>query len=265
MKKILAILMVSGLVGTLAAQNRLDLKMVSFSDGKHLFYHELITESLKAIGYSVNIQSSVDVPQPRIDAMLETGDLSLYWYLPNAERNQKYLPVAVGLTNGLIGNRVLFIKKGAQAEYNNVRNLDQFRALNKVGGFGKGWFDVRVWNANNLRYYEQEGDWKVLYRMVEAGNRGVDYFSRGINEIVSEAPQYPNLDVEQNLMLVYDRDFQFFVSPTNRDLVPVLTRALNQAKQSGLIDRLVRKHYAEVFSRWGFERRIKIRLQTPSS
>ncbi len=265
MKRILAILVCLGLSGTVFAQNRLDLKLVSFSDGKHQFYHELITESLKAIGYTVNIQSVADVPQPRIDAMLEQGELSLYWYLPNAERNQKYLPITVGLTNGLIGHRVLFIKKGAQAEYNNVRTLDQFRALNKVGGFGKNWFDVRVWSANNLRYYEQEGDWKVLYRMVEAGNRGVDYFSRGINEIVAEAPQYPNLDVEQNLMLVYDRDFQFFVAPGNRDLVPILTRALNQARQSGLIDRLVRKHYAEVFSRWGFERRIKIQLQTPTN
>lgn len=265
MRKFLALVGCLVLSAGLMAQNSVNLRLVSFNDGKHLFYHELLTESLGAIGVRVNIQSVPDVPQPRIDAMLEAGELSLHWYLPNAERNRKYLPVPVGLTNGLIGHRVLFIRRGTQADFANVRTLDQFRALNKVGGFGKGWFDVRVWEANNLRFYEQEGDWKVLYRMVEAGNRGVDYFSRGINEIVAEAPQYPNLDVEQNLMLVYDRDFQFFVAPGNQQLVQLLNRALTQARQNGLIDRLVRKHYAEVFSRYNFDRRVKINLQTPSS
>lgn len=247
----------------LAAQRTLTLKLVSFSDGKHEYYFELLTESLKALNITANIQPHPDVPQPRIESMLERGELSLHWFLPNPERNQKYIPVPVGLTNGLIGHRVLFIRPGTQERFNNVRTLDQFRALNLVGGFGKGWYDVRVWAHNNLRYYEQEGEWRVLYRMVEAGNRGVDYFSRGINEIVSEAPQYPFLAVEQNLMLVYDRDFQFFVAPGNQELATTLTQALRQARQSGLIDRLVRKHYAAVFNTYNFDRRIRIRLETP--
>ena len=36
---------------------------------------------------------------------------------------------------------------------------------------------------------EVDGEWRNIYKMLGAGNRGIDYFSRGIMEIEAEAPR----------------------------------------------------------------------------
>ncbi|MCL2918166.1 hypothetical protein [Shewanella litorisediminis] len=241
---------------------QITVRMASFSDNTHAFFHELLIEAFRLQGHELQIISAVDVPQTRINLMLESGKLDVHWFLPGEARDSRLHRVPVGLTNGLIGNRILFIPQGQQWVYDRVKNLEDFRALNKVAGFGIGWFDASVWHHNLLPVTELKGDWRVLYKQVAKGNRGVDYFSRGVNEIVTEAPIYPDLEVERGLVLIYDSDFVFYLSPQSALQAP-MTKALTQARDSGLIERLIRKHYADVFDRYRLNDRVRITLDTP--
>lgn len=119
-----------------------------------------------------------------------------------------------------------------------------------------------MWRHNQLPVTDRNGDWRVLYKQVAKGNRGVDYFRRGVIEIVTEAPNHPELQVERQLVLIYDRDFVFYLSPQSALLAPV-TEALTLARDTGLIERLIRKHYAEAFDLYRLNDRVRIKLDTP--
>jgi len=241
----------------------LKLILPTYTDNTHEFYIELLQKSLDAAGVKYTVELQKDLPQNRAVQMVDEGQLSLIWLLASAERDAKYTRVDVGLTSGLIGQRILLISPDKQADYANVQTLDDFRKLGKVGGFGKNWFDVKVWAANDLKYQEIDGEWRVIYDMVAAGNRDMDYFSRGFTEILGDALAHPNLQIEEHLVLIYDRDFYYYLSSTAKYYKGTIENALLKAKADGLIDELVQKYWADSFANLNMDKRVKIQLETP--
>lgn len=260
----LSLLIILLLATNLAHGKTITLKLATLKDGGHQYYFELLEKSLTADGYKVTIESQNNVPQKRVLALLSGGELTLHWFVKNNAKDKEYTPVEVGVTNSLIGHRILFIQKGSQSKYDGVQTLPDFRNLNLVGGFGKNWFDVKVWKENDLKYLEKDGNWRLIYKMVRKGGRGYDYFSRGMIEILPESKTYPYLEIEKRLVLIYERDFQFYLGQGSESMKPILIQALENAKKSGLMQQLIRKHWAEDFEKLNFDERIKIKLKTPA-
>lgn len=231
----------------------------------HLFFHELLITAIEDVGHTPKL-ISVKSPQPRIIRKMDQGKISISWSVETEDANKKYIPIEIGLTKGLIGKRLLLIKKGEQHLYDGVKNLDDFRSLNLVAGMGSKWFDINIWNKNNLKYKKCSGNWKSIFKMIPYG-RDYNYISRGINEIVAEQKQYPNLEIETNLLLIYDRDIRFYLSKTGKNAgakyKDVVELAIKNAEKSGLIDRLVTKYWAEDFKDLNYDKRIKIHLEMP--
>lgn len=136
---------------------KVDLNNAELKAGGQEYFTELLQKSLIEAGHKVSINNLGRLPQKRMALMLQTGELSLLLLVQSAERDKKYIPVEIGLTNGLIGHRILLIPKGQQSVYDAVTNLDDFRKIGKVGAFGRGWFDVKVWQFNQLKYLERQG------------------------------------------------------------------------------------------------------------
>lgn len=227
------------------------------------YYNELVETALINAGYTVDIRLTPNEPQTRVIADLDNGSVSLYYMLQSAERDAKYPSIKVNLTNGLIGNRIMLIRNGTQPRFDGILTPADFRKRNLTGGFGNKWFDVQVWKANNLPYVGISGDWKVIYGMLKAGDRGIDYFPRGTNEIGDELKAHPELVVESNLILQYDRDFHIYLGKNSTALKPVLETALQTAQTDGTIDRLIQKHYSQQFKMLQYDKRTVIRLTTP--
>lgn len=239
--------------------------LIEDSPEQHFFFHDLLSKALLEAGYTPKLVIDV-LPQLRAKAYLDLGYISIYWMIETAERNQTYIPIEVDLTNKLIGKRILFIKKGDQARYDQVKTLEDFRKLNLIAGMGKDWFDSTVWAANALQYKEEDRTWKSIFKKIPLG-RDYDYFPRGINEILVESKIYPKLDIEQRLVLIYERDFRFYLSKTGLNAgaryKAVLDAAMKKALQSGLIERLVRRYWANDFENLHYDERIKIHLHLP--
>jgi len=195
--------------------------------------------------------------------MLEKGQLSALWLLKTEGRDLLYYRVDVPLTNGLIGRRVLLIPRGAQRIYDPIRSLQDIRNRALVAGLGVGWFDVDVWKANGLDFYLKDGEWRHLYRML-SNDGGVNYFPRGVNEILNEAKRNLHLDIEKNLILEYERDFVFYLSAVDGYYAPLLERALRNAQSSGLMQRLIEKHWGDTFKHLHLDARTVIKLETPT-
>ncbi len=258
----LAVMVTLFLVPAKSSADHLTIHMPAYSNGTHEYYHELLATALEQAGYIVDIEKVENIPHLRELSMLENGEINVVWRIRSSARDNLYSPIPVNLTNGLIGQRILLVAQRDVDEYKDVRTRGDFRRLGKVGGFGKGWFDVNIWEANFLPYLEVT-DWRLLYDMVAEGSRGVDYFSRGFSEVVREVKNYPELVIEPHLMLVYNRDYIFYVSPKTPLLKPILKTALIKARESGLMDRLIKKHWARNYDRIKPENRTIIHLRTP--
>ena len=244
---------------------QLHIPLISDSPKQHQYFHELLNIAIKDAGHIPKLISS-ELPQLRAKEYLKYGGISIFWMVESTQRNQEFEPIKVGITNGLIGKRILFIKVGDQEQYNQVKNLDDFRKLNTVGGMGKDWFDAKVWAKNRLRYQEHSGMWTSIFKMIPKG-RDYNYFARGVNEILVEAKQYPKLAIEENLVLIYDRDYRFYLSKTGPNAGikyhTVLSLAIKKAQESGLISRLVRKYWEHDYEELNYDKRIKIHLKSP--
>ena len=66
------------------------------------------------------------------------------------------------------------------------------------------------------------------------------------------------------MLLIYERDFWFYVTESYSEIQPVLEEALINAKETGLMDKLIRKHWAGDFEKLNYDQRIKIHLKTPN-
>ena len=226
------------------------------------YYFELLQRSFNLIGYQLTIDKLDGIPQQRVAKWLDDGEISLHWFIQTKERDNRYTPVRLDITNKIVGQRVLLILKGAQQEYAQVNSVADFKALNKVAGFGKGWFDSQVWQLNQLPFHETIS-WQNIFPMIEKKNRGIDYISRGINQVFDVLDQYPNLALEQHLLLKYDRDFRFYLSKQAAHYQPLFERALIKAKETGLIDQLIKKHWSSYFDKLDYSNRVQLQLETP--
>ncbi|GGC76869.1 hypothetical protein [Marinobacter halophilus] len=227
------------------AGQRLTLKLGSMNDFEYL--SDMLTQVLEADGYDVDIVKVADIPTTRLEWMLAQGELSAMMLGETPPRTKRFLQVDVAMTDNLMNQRILFIPPGHQDRYNQVETLGDFQALGLTAGMGRSWRDYQIWQANDLPVIGLAGEWRRLYDMVAIGNRGIDYLPRGAYEMAKEWPQYPNLQMEQNLVLVYNKDHILYVSPKEPALHSTLSRLLPKASDSGLIRALVEKHFQAVF------------------
>jgi len=225
------------------------------------YFHELLVTSLENDGHTVELISE-HMPQKRVVYSLENDLIDIFWLIESAKRNKKHTPVNVGLTEGLIGQRVLLIRKNDQSLFDGITTLEQFRQLNLTAGLGQGWYDSDVWKLNNLAYKEQDGPWNIIYKMLKPG-RDYDYFPRGMSEIVFESRQHPDLKTEDNLILKYDRNFKFYLSNKASHYQQAIEQALLESQKSGLIGELISKHMSDGFNKLNYNKRIIIELDTP--
>lgn len=263
MKKIL-VLFLSFISIANAESLKLKIPILEDFPSQHIFYHDLLRTSLKESGHKVELITS-HLPHLRIKYYMDIGDVSIFWMIESEARNRKYIPIKVGLTNRLIGKRILFIKDGTQKKYKNIKTLKDFRNLNQIGCLGKKWFDVEVWRSNNLKYREYSGNWKSIYGLISKKEN--NYFPRGMNEILLESKSYPELAIEKNLVLIYDRDFIFYLSRNDKKAgyryKKIIEDSLKRSQKSGLIKRLVRKYWEKNYKILNYDKRVKISLKTP--
>jgi hypothetical protein len=193
---------------------------------------------------------------------IKNGKLDVMWAGTSKELEDEVEPVRVPLFKGLLGHRFLIIRKGDQARFNNIENINDLRRI--ALGQGTAWIDTKVLEANQLNVVKTM-KYQNLFYMLD-GSR-FDAFPRAVFEPFNEIASRPDLalTVEERLMLVYKMDFYLFVGKDNKQLARDLERGLDMAIADGSFDEIFMSSplVQEAISKGNLKNRIVIPLDNP--
>jgi len=240
------------------------LRMVDSSDGIPQYAKGLLKLALSKIPEKYEWdESTANTTENRVIQMLEDNQLDIVWYATTNDFEERMRPIRICIFKGLLGYRVLMIKKGTQQKFNGIKTIEDLRKISL--GQGRMWADTDVLVANHLnvvKVMKYEG----LFYMLD-GDR-FDAFPRGVHEPWNEIANYPalQLDVEENLLLVYPNPFYFFVNKNNAELARNVEKGLRIAIEDGSFDKYVFNDpiLKSALEKANLKQRTIIHLQNPT-
>ncbi len=172
---------------------------------------------------------------------------------------QEMIPVPFPIDKGLLGWRVSLIDRRNQDRLSRVNNIEELRHF-RVGQ-GSDWTDVRIYEFNRIPV-ETTSNFKSLFLMLLHGR--FDLFPRGLSEIAEElaayGKRYPDLAIEQHLLLHYPLCDAYYVSRSAPHLAARLTAGLERMVADGSFDALFAKYCGKLLADLNVRQRVVINL-----
>lgn len=201
-----------------------------------------------------------DINEARGEYWVIKGTFDLQFMSTNRERERQMIPVKIPVYRGLLGMRLLLVKKGNTHFVPNVSwDLSDLRKY--TAGHGKFWGDLPVYEANQLPvvpnvYY------KFIFEQLKGGR--IDYFHRGLVEIWGELERHKNdLKIADDLMIFYKHPVYFFVTKSRPDLAKLIEQGLNKALADGSYKKLFDENFSEIVKMSKLVERKLIILKNP--
>lgn len=220
---------------------------ISMPDPQLNYVSRVVELALAHAGGRFDIQPTpLDMAQGRTLVELAAGHspVDLMWTVTDRQREASgLLPVRIPIDRGLMGWRLLLVRRKELAQWREVRSLADLRP--RLAGQGHDWPDTTILRANGLQV-GTSSVYEALFRMLAAGR--IDYFPRSILEIDAEMAgnRHPELAIAPELMLHYPAAAYLFVSPTRPELAATLKTGLEAAVADGSFQRLHREFYGPV-------------------
>lgn len=190
--------------------------------------------------------------------------INVFWMGTSSALESALIPVPIPLFRGLEGLRLSFIHSDAQEKFNQVNTLADLKLLKAAQGVG--WADNKILEQAGIATYA--GRYSNLFRLINDGDK-LDFFPRGLVEIFAErrelAAQYPNLAIEQHLLIRYPFAEFFFVSPESPKLAKALQTGLERAYADGSFMKFFHENprIREALASANLEQRVTISLPNP--
>lgn len=239
------------------------IRMVQGGNSIETYAKGLLKLALSKVPQKYEMQETVpNNSEERMISMLLDNQLEVVWYATTDDLEERLKPIRICIYRGLLGYRVLMIKKGTQYKFDGIKTREDLKRVSL--GQGRFWADTNVLTANNLnvvKVMKYEG----LFHMLD-GER-FDAFPRGAHEPWSEMQRYPKLalEVEQNLVLSYTNPFYFFVNKSNTQLAADIERGLRIAIEDGSFDEYFFSNptVKDVMTKANLKGRVLIPLDNP--
>ena len=190
--------------------------------------------------------------------------INVFWMGTSSALESALIPVPIPLFRGLEGLRLSFIHSDAQEKFNQVNTLTDLKQLKAAQGVG--WADNKILEQAGIATYA--GRYSNLFRLINDGDK-LDFFPRGLVEIFAErrelAAQYPNLAIEQHLLIRYPFAEFFFVSPEAPKLAKAIQTGLERAYADGSFMKFFHENprVREALASANLEQRVTISLPNP--
>lgn len=237
---------------------------ITMPDPQMAYIRRLVDLGLSHVGSRLEVKVvDLDMTQGRslVEMATGRGPIDLMWTVTDQQREASgLLPVRVPIDRGLMGWRLLLVRRADLGLWRRVRSLAELSQ--RVGGQGHDWPDTAILRANGLQI-GTSSSYDALFRMLVAGR--IDYFPRSILEIDAELTRHAQADlaIAPGLMLHYPAAAYFFVSPSRPELAVDLKAGLDAAAADGSFQRLHREFYGPLIKAHPVALDRVIRLHNP--
>ncbi len=202
------------------------------------------------------------IPSKRVLKETERGDaLNLMW-APVSERllESGMINIPIPLMKGLAGYRVMIVRAEDESRFGSVKSLNDLSDI--VVGQKTGWGDVEVYKHNGIQVVTS-ATFDSLFRMVSA--KRFDAFPMGVDNVESTFNEYNKtnygLRINQNLLIRYSWNFNFFVNENYPELSERIELGLRDIQESGEFDKYFFDYFGELIQRLNLSERTIIRLE----
>ena len=226
------------------------------------YYLRLLDLVLKKSGGPYRLQPTGQyMVSPRVLQQMETtGSIDVTWSPTTPELEQRLIPIRIPIDKGVLGWRLLLIKKSDRARFAKIQTQRQLQTL--AAGQQRDWGDTAILRANGL-HVVAAGLYQPMFQML-ASDR-FQYFPRGVIEVWDEERQnaHLGLEVEPHLALHYPVQTYYFVSKRNPALAQRIERGLLIAIKDGSFDALFEQCNGEFIRRAKLGNRTVFELSNP--
>ena len=226
------------------------------------YFIKLLTLALDRSGvpYKLEPINLIPLTENRSIHYVQSGRYSIHWLNTSERLENKLLPIRIPLFKGLIGWRLLLIRKSDVDLFKQVETAEELRKFKILQG--DDWPDTPILEKNGFDVVTST-DFSTLSKMLGRG-RG-DIFPRSITEVWEELDYYTDLNVtvEENLVLHYPAAYYFFVDKSNVALRNAVEKGLNTAVNDGSFDILFTEYFGDVVNRANLHGRKIISLPNP--
>ena len=171
--------------------------------------------------------------------------------------------VPAPIFRGMLGYRLLIIRKEDEQAFSEVKSLDDLRK-SFVAGFSSQWSDMDILTHNNISVVSASSK-DHLYRMLN-GKR-FDFFPRGLseyeNELIELGNRAKNLMVEPTIAIYYPYPVYFFVTPKDKVLADRIKQGLDIILKNGEFQKVFIKYYGETARKVNLYQRKLFVLDSP--
>jgi hypothetical protein len=153
-------------------------------------------------------------------------------------------PIYFPIFKGLLGYRRLLINREDAPQFKNITNIEQLKQLKS--GLGRQWSTTKILQKNHFNIVTSTS-YEGLFGML--GLHRFDYYIRGINEIYYEfearRSKYPNMVIEESIVLNIPLPVFFFVSPEHPRLHKRIKEGLWMMQRDGSFDELFNQYHGD--------------------
>jgi len=187
MNYFLFIVMVFSFIGHSQGNDKviLYLKSEGTQDRRSEYFVQLLKLALDKTETKLNkvkLESTIRMQQGRaVQQLLMGKNIDVIWTVTSIAREEKLLPIRIPLLKGLLGHRVLIIRKEDKKKFSSITSLEDLKHFS--AGQGHDWPDTEILRANQIDVITA-ANYEGLFTMLEA--RRFDYFPRGVNEAWQE-------------------------------------------------------------------------------
>lgn len=229
------------------------------ADTRSKYPHELLALALERAGGAYKVRlSAVRMQQGRALTLLRQGkEIDIVNFMTSDERERDLLPIRIETDKGLIGWRLLLVKKSQLGRFEQIGH-EQLRLLK--AGQGADWPDTAILRQNGFAVHATS-NYDSLFKLLDSGR--IDYFPRSAIEIWGEAERYAEqeLVVEPSLALHYPTATYFFVNKNNPGLAAAVKEGLEKLIADGTLDKVFNQHYDDVIKRSNLKQRRVFELK----
>jgi ABC-type amino acid transport substrate-binding protein len=205
--------------------------------------------------------SAIVLTQARTLKLLESDQVvTVGWSVATAERDWELRTISIPIDRGLIGWRVLLIRRGDEKRFSSIRTASQLVHIPMAQGHD--WPDLTILRDNGFDV-AAAADYTSLFMMLKKGR--IDAIPRSVAEVGQElhSSNGTGLTVETHLLLHYPSSLVFFVAKDNAPLAADLQKGLQEAVADGSLQRLFKRTYSHNLSALHLRNRRVIELVNP--